>query len=214
MAAKAVALAAVMLIATKAWVATAGAAVGSVETAPVAIGTPHVCTNYPPSALKAHAEGVTDVLFKIATDGTTREVTVRQSSGNPSLDEAAVECASAFRYKPATREGIAVEVDWESRISWVHALPVAPLFEHRCEAKPMHMDVAMNAAVTFRIATDGTVRNVSLLQSSGDPDFDAGIEKCVTAWAYTFRDGQKREMEWAATFEWSPQTGLHGREGK
>ncbi len=91
-------------------------------TAPASIGAPHECPQdrwYPPLAIRLNQEGTTTLAFHITTDGSISDVTVAESSGYNSLDEAAVHCASAsWHYKPAMQEGHPVEVPWKAIVKW------------------------------------------------------------------------------------------------
>lgn len=67
---------------------------------PVSTGRPHVCTQYPDTALSDRAEGETELRFTVTKDGSVKDVTVSKSSGNSALDDAAVTCAARWKYKP------------------------------------------------------------------------------------------------------------------
>ncbi|GAA0525130.1 TonB family protein [Rhizomicrobium palustre] len=83
------------------------------------VGKKHSCADqYPKDALRAGAEGVTHLAFKILTDGTVDSVQVLTSSGYASLDEAAVKCASNWHYRPAMKDGQIVESDRQVNITW------------------------------------------------------------------------------------------------
>lgn len=46
-------------------------------------------------------------------------VTVAHSSGSQELDQAAVECASSWTYRPAQKNGRPVEVPWQAEVNWM-----------------------------------------------------------------------------------------------
>ena len=74
---------------------------------------------YPPEAVAAHVEGTTVVQFKITTAGSAKDISIHTSSGFKPLDDAAVACASEWKYKPATdKDGKPVEVPWKAQIVW------------------------------------------------------------------------------------------------
>jgi protein TonB len=86
---------------------------------PASIGRPHACLqNYPETAVRMNEEGVTTLAFLIMTDGSVDNVTVAQSSGHGDLDDAAVHCASHWKYKPAIQNGQAVQVTWKANVQW------------------------------------------------------------------------------------------------
>lgn len=66
---------------------------------------------YPPSARRAEIEGVSTVRACVSPDGkTSGEPSVTNSSGNGSLDEAAVRWAKRARWSPGTEDGKPVEM--------------------------------------------------------------------------------------------------------
>jgi protein TonB len=66
---------------------------------------------YPPSARRAEIEGVTTVRACVAPDGrTSGEPSVSKTSGNDSLDEAAVKWAKRARWAAGTEDGKPVEM--------------------------------------------------------------------------------------------------------
>ncbi|MBV9331007.1 MAG: TonB family protein [Alphaproteobacteria bacterium] len=87
---------------------------------PVGIGKPHVCgaKYYPESSIRLQEEGTTLLSFTVTADGSVSNPTVSQSSGHDRLDQAAIECASSWKYKPAVQNGTAVAVPWQTQIQW------------------------------------------------------------------------------------------------
>jgi len=66
-------------------------------------------------------EGTVKLAFDIAIDGSTVNVRVENSSGNSDLDATAIECAKEWRYRPATKGGVPVQVPWSATVNF--ALP-------------------------------------------------------------------------------------------
>jgi protein TonB len=60
---------------------------------------------YPEEARRLNQEGKVLVQFTVETDGSTTNVSVAGTSGNPSLDQAAAKCISGWRWKPAEQAG-------------------------------------------------------------------------------------------------------------
>ena len=61
---------------------------------------------YPPAARRAEVQGVTTVRACVSSEGKTEgEPTVQNSSGNASLDEAALKWAKRARWAPGTEDG-------------------------------------------------------------------------------------------------------------
>lgn len=66
---------------------------------------------YPPSARRAEIEGVTTVRACVGADGRTAgDPTVTKTSGNDSLDEAAMRWAKRARWTPGTEDGKPIEM--------------------------------------------------------------------------------------------------------
>ena len=88
-------------------------------TAPVSIGGSHGCTReYPAVAQRLNQQGTTTIRFTVNTDGSVANVQVANSSGFDSLDQAAIRCASSWRYKPAVKNGQAVSAPWTANVLW------------------------------------------------------------------------------------------------
>lgn len=86
---------------------------------PAAIGGPRSCiSHYPAEALRLHHEGVTGLTFTINVDGSLSGITVNQPSGFDDLDQAAIECAAHWTYRPATQSGQPVAVPWRAKVTW------------------------------------------------------------------------------------------------
>lgn len=91
-----------------------------IASTPVSIGRPHTCGNvYPDISIRMKEEGTTTLAFTVNTDGSVSNVSVANSSGSSRLDDAAVSCASRWRYKAATQEGQSVAVSWKAAVQWV-----------------------------------------------------------------------------------------------
>jgi protein TonB len=88
-------------------------------TAPVSIGGSHSCENeYPATAMRLNQEGTTAIKFTVNTDGSVSDAHVVNSSGHDTLDEAAIRCASSWRYKPALENGQPVAAPWTTNVQW------------------------------------------------------------------------------------------------
>jgi TonB family protein len=75
--------------------------------------------DYPLDAFQARVQGSVDVMVTIGADATVKEAHLYQSSGNESLDRAAVEAVRHYMFRPARRGSEIVEaqavvtIDWE-----------------------------------------------------------------------------------------------------
>jgi TonB family protein len=151
---------------------------------PVSVGKPHVCTDaYPLAAVRAGAEGTTTLKFQVTVDGTVKDIVVESSSGNTDLDNAAVQCAGRWLYKPATRDGKPVEMPWKASIQWKLHTPPAMLaaircYRYRTSQGPVPPG-AGTSSVNFRVLPDGSMVDAKLVRSSGDTDLDNAALRCV-----------------------------------
>jgi periplasmic protein TonB len=64
---------------------------------------------YPASARRLHQQGIVRLRILIATDGSVTDIAIAQSSGFDSLDKAAIDVVRRWRFRPAKRDGVAVE---------------------------------------------------------------------------------------------------------
>jgi TonB family protein len=89
-------------------------------TLPIAIVPQNWSQNcaYPPIAVRLNQQGTTIVTVHVTAKGTVADVTVKATSGHEALDMAAVRCATAQTYRPATQNGIAVEAYAERAMRW------------------------------------------------------------------------------------------------
>ena len=72
--------------------------------------------SYPQSAKKSNLEGVVLVRVLIDTDGSATRVSVRESSGYESFDEAALMAVQKWRFSPAKRCGIPITSFYDVRV--------------------------------------------------------------------------------------------------
>lgn len=87
---------------------------------PASIGKPHVCLqDYPAISVRLGETGTTTLAFTITVDGHVENVHVANSSGSERLDNAAVNCAASWRYRPAVEKNNPVAVPWKAEVKWV-----------------------------------------------------------------------------------------------
>ncbi len=152
---------------------------------PQPAGPEHVCTMpYPEAAVKAHAEGVTRLSFRITTDGEVKNITIAKTSGNVALDDASLQCAGAWRYKPATRGGVPVEAPWTANVTWKFTPPtLAARISSICaRARPATSPLPIgvgDTSLSFRVTPDGEITDANVVRSSGDNDLDQMALRCV-----------------------------------
>ena len=88
--------------------------------APASVGTAHACglKYYPALSVRLQEQGTTTIGFFIETDGSISGIHVETGSGYQRLDDAAIPCATNWRYKPAMQNGQPVRVPWKTSIKW------------------------------------------------------------------------------------------------
>ncbi|HWA90984.1 MAG TPA: TonB family protein [Rhizomicrobium sp.] len=181
-------------------------------TDPKPAGAPHSCAQYYPEDLaEAHVEGTTTLSYRVLVTGKPWNITVAKSSGNAGLDAAAVQCVATWLYEPATRDGKPFDTPWQSNVQWkVEGVALAapkPADAHVCDNYP-HAAVwngsEGKAIVSFRVATDGTVKSPRIVRSTGDAELDAAGLACVAGWHYVpaTNEGTPVEVEWRAQVAW------------
>ncbi len=88
--------------------------------APVGVGKVHGCGAkwYPDASVRLQEEGTTTISFVVSTEGDTTNVSTSGSSGHDRLDQAAVNCVSTWKWKPAIQNGVPVAVPRQVNIQW------------------------------------------------------------------------------------------------
>jgi TonB family protein len=186
------------------------------DTGPAPTGAPHSCNQYPAAELASHIEGTSTLRFRIGTDGEPKEIAIAKSSGNANLDQAAIACVTGWKYAPATKSGKPVETAWKADVVWkINELPPHGAI-HRCDGVfPAERGSTLGATIQFVVGANGHVKNPAVIASSGQPGFDAALAHCVSAWVYApaTRNDVPIEANWAASFDWSPLSGLRTTDG-
>jgi protein TonB len=215
---------------------TTPAAPATAINAPAAIGQPHTCSpgtyyppaavalnahgetdlsiavktnGYPPEALRENAEGETTLSYTIEIDGSIKNITVFKSSGNDMLDQAAIQCATNWTYKPAMRNGQPVAVPWKAKVRWAIGrvpqqadgevvFPVAAAPAHRCAEQTAGLRVMLD----FKIEPDGAVKDVTVRTATASDDVVKSLIACVSQWRFQppMLHGQPSEIVWRAWF--------------
>jgi TonB family protein len=182
---------------------------------------PHACGHgwYPASAVRASENGDVSVTFRIAADGTVKDVLVVNPSDFPDLDDATVRCVSTFLYNPATRDGKPVEVDRSSRIRWRVTGGHPDIPDMGRLTLPARIDVqdcdgpeksggavSGKAILAYVVGADGTVGSVTVKTSSGDKAFDDYAVACVSKRHYraATQNGTPIDWLWGAQIAWTP----------
>lgn len=64
------------------------------------------------------AQGTAVLSFLIGVNGQVTELSIVQSSGDPGLDRLAMQCATRWKYKPATQDGKPIALRWGAQVTW------------------------------------------------------------------------------------------------
>jgi len=151
---------------------------------PAPVGTPHVCMNdYPESAVWDGAEGTAQVAFQIRADGKVKNVTLVKSTGHEDLDAATLGCVSRWSYKPAMRDGVAVEVPWRAMVEWkMHGSEADrhPCARYHAVTPQLLAGIGGLTKISFRIMPDGTTKEAEIVRSSGNGDLDQAAQRCIS----------------------------------
>jgi TonB family protein len=167
---------------------------------------------YPDAQSKVGTAGVSLLRVHLMPDGTIKDSSVIQSSGNAELDKAAVACLAAVRLDPPEREGKPIEVDWERAVIWRahdHSSIVLPRRVGKgpsCNSRIYHTQGTVKTGITFKIGTEGIPENVTVVESSGNADLDRiGAECIVPSWRFPIasQEGQPVEVDWGDELSWN-----------
>ena len=183
---------------TRFWIAVFCLFVGSVgaafawpagTTLPAPLGGPHSCdeNQYSVTALQHGLEVNVIVQFTITAEGSVANASVKESSGNAELDNAAVACASQWRYTPSTQNGTPVAVPWLARVIW-HIGSVEPYHTIAGQAAlcvvstdaglQEFMQATLHAVIRVTFSK-GKIIAARLLATSGNADLDQRAVACL-----------------------------------
>jgi TonB family protein len=166
--------------------------------------------------------GVTALTYRVMPNGTLGDIAVAQSSGDKSLDDAALSCLHDMHYNTENLD-IAAEgipghalMDWRSE--YLRGVPLTPPYPPDLTppvplaGKPCDkMTAATRGAihdgetvVEFTIATDGSVRDVELTHASGNSALDDATKDCVAADRFMPANdkGVPYAVKWWVKVEW------------
>jgi len=144
-----------------------------------------------------------------------RDPTLFQSSGDSERDRAALACADGYHIGYLSVGGKPAEVRWvlannltARGSSFGPANP--PGARNRACNSSSKPDRIPNSATTvsYRIWTDGTVRDAAVEQSSGVPAFDSAVVRCVSSWRFfpVTQNGRPVEVGLGLRVNWGKQT--------
>ena len=158
----------------------------------IRMGIPHSCFSYYPTAEeKAGIQGKTRLQMTVTEEGDVRDLVVVTSSGNANLDNAALRCASRWRYKAAIQNGKPVAVTWMADAVWKIEIPQPPPFAepprdcvHSYPIKAGDLvGIDGTTEVTFDIVK-GEVRDPEVTHASGNATLDKDALDCIASRRY------------------------------
>jgi TonB family protein len=121
------------------------------------------------------------------------DVSLLKHSGDDALDKATIACATGRRWAPVIVDGKATEATWTMGIFW---RPQGPFFTtvspagngNLCASAypPLAIRLGIEGTTTifYHIATDGSVRDLRIQQSSGSDDLDNATLDCASSWKF------------------------------
>ena len=199
------------------------AAVFSLVTVPQAWAQP------PPQTASGNAPGVvrsnceafaprdanysqTLISVRITAQGEMRDPTLFRSSGDDERDNAALACANGYQIGYVSVGGKPADVRWVLAQNWAaQGMAFGPAYPPGAQNRPCKSSFKPNGpipnpatTVSYRIATDGTVRDAAVEESSGVPSFDSSVVRCVEAWRFfpVTQDGQPVEAGQKLQINW------------
>lgn len=168
------------------------------------------CALFRPQNLP-EVQGSTDLSVRIAADGRAKRIEIVNSSGSSGLDHVAAKCVSTIHLVPKTIGGIPIEVDWRMEVMWPGGrlrTPHADGSDNSCArfypASAVRSSEEGDTLVSFVVSTDGSVKNVDIIERSGHADLDAAAVQCVSQFRYypAIRDGKAVEIDGKVTVPW------------
>ena len=86
---------------------------------PPQLSKPENCADdYPFFARMLGHEGVTELAFTVAADGTLNGIKIAKSSGYDGLDDAAKDCVRKWHYRPAIKDNQLVDAPMNVKVTW------------------------------------------------------------------------------------------------
>ena len=173
-----------------------------------------ICDGFlPPEPRGKQAGGTTLFWYHVTSGGEVRDVRLYRSSGNSTLDAAALACANGAYRRPAIISGTPADVVSIGAVDWAHT--PSPDFEagpdgHNHDCRMWYPPVAVrngqqgSVTVGFRIGTDGSTTDATIVDSSGSRALDSASLKCVAAFRYfpSYQNDQPVQADRSVRFVW------------
>ena len=175
-------------------------AASPVQAASVWVSAPK--PKFPAAALRKGSEGYVIVRTYIGQDGSVTRATISQSSGDSTLDDAALTAVLKWKMIPTAIQPQYLTKGYEQRIDFRQEAPVAARYRDRHayfstfrSAKiwtfapfpeyPFHERSLRTEGITIvkiEIGADGRAASVTILRSSGNANLDKAAVSAVRLW--------------------------------
>ena len=84
-----------------------------IEQTPVPVSsltrTQYVAPRYPRAAERRNLSGWVDIIFTVGTDGTTKDITIRDSNPGDTFVNSAIRAVEKWEFEPIVENGVAIE---------------------------------------------------------------------------------------------------------
>jgi TonB family protein len=178
---------------------------------------PGICGPFYPSMPElAGVEGTTLLLVRVTPDGGMKDPAIIQSSRDGDLDEAALACiAHAPLAAPLLHDGKPIEASWVVRVVWqlrgpsfwqfAPAAGAANSCTRSYPAFAVSKHLQGTTRLSYRIATDGSVKDPVVIRSSGSADLDQAALTCISAFRYwpATHGGKPVELDRTIDVDWN-----------
>lgn len=164
---------------------------------PPHLSAPRDCT--PPRDINHQIVAPAILEFKVTALGAVRDIVVRQSSGDSLVDRALVDCVSGWLYAPAMADGRPIQVSLRTSINVklqsagsnplvlpasAIRMPVRQRREGSMWCETWHQNSDRGTLLSFYVEIDGSIKNISIVETSGDTKTDKDAVACVSQRAY------------------------------
>lgn len=174
------------------------------------LGQAHKC-DFPAPSNEAQARILNAAMinFYIGADGIVTAPFVAQKSGEPTFDDEALRCVSAWRYRPATRNGVPIALNWGAKVSWVPGSGVQTaenfLKPHYCPVLPAEgLHAEGTTVLSFVVNQQGKTEHATVTQTSGNAYLDRAAITCSWRWKYhpATQNSQPVSVPWSVQITW------------
>jgi len=155
------------------------------------------------------------VSVSVTADGKMHQPVLIQSSGDGDLDETILGCVEGHRYLPTIVAGRPAAATWVMGYYWrpqpADFAPAGPsgaaveaCTNHSFPRAPVEHPPKSPTRLTYHIATDGTVTDIVVTQSSGISYLDQATVNCVSSWRFfpVYENGRAVVIDKTLSVQW------------